>query len=180
MTRKQVYSTVIFGIIFIASLHEYLSNFKSSQKLVIQQEKARVNREAEKDTFYQNKKEQHFALADKNLIEVQQLLDERTNEFLVIHYVKKHNELPEYYITKSEARKKGWIPSQGNLCEVLPGKVIGGDSFGNKEGNLPKGEQYYEADVNYKCGRRSVDRIIFTRKGDVWLTEDHYKTFIKR
>lgn len=93
---------------------------------------------------------------------------------------KKNGELPEYYITKAEARKRGWRPSEGNLCEVLPNKAIGGDRFGNREGRLPKGEKYYEADVNYRCGRRNADRIIFNKNGDVWLTKNHYKTFEKQ
>ena len=65
-------------------------------------------------------------------------ITELTEENKVISYVKENHHLPEYYITKSEAKKQGWNPSQGNLCEVLPGKAIGGDYFGNREGRLPK------------------------------------------
>ena len=103
-----------------------------------------------------------------------------TNEVKVINYVKSNHELPEYYITKSEARKQGWVPSEGNLCDVLPGKAIGGDKFSNREKQLPKGEQYYEADVNYNCGNRGADRIVFTKNGDVWLTKNHYKSFERK
>ena len=98
----------------------------------------------------------------------------------VIEYVKKNHQLPEYYITKSEARKLGWNASLGNLCDVIPGKAIGGDHFGNREKKLPKGEKYFEADVNYRCGKRNADRIVFTKKGDVYLSLDHYKTFEKK
>lgn len=107
-------------------------------------------------------------------------IDKLTDEEIVIDYVKKNGELPDYYITKSEARNQGWVPSQGNLCEVLPGRAIGGDKFSNREKQLPKGEQYYEADVNYNCGNRNADRIVFTKNGDVWLTHDHYKNFDKQ
>lgn len=107
-------------------------------------------------------------------------IDELTRENIVIDYVKQNHRLPDYYITKSEARKQGWNPSQGNLCEVLPGKAIGGDKFSNREKQLPKGEQYFEADVNYNCGNRNADRIVFTKNGDVWLTHDHYKSFEKQ
>ena len=107
-------------------------------------------------------------------------IDQLTQENVVINYVKEHHELPNYYITKSEARKSGWVASQGNLCDALPGKAIGGDNFSNREGNLPKGEKYYEADVNYNCGRRNADRIVFTKNGDVYLTKDHYKSFQKQ
>lgn len=107
-------------------------------------------------------------------------IDELTEERKVISYVKQNHRLPEYYITKNEARKQGWNPSKGNLCDVLPGKAMGGDKFGNREGRLPDGEKYFEADVNYHCGSRQTDRIIFTRDGDVYLTKNHYKSFEKQ
>ncbi|OBW42689.1 Ribonuclease precursor [Chryseobacterium sp. MOF25P] len=109
-----------------------------------------------------------------------QSIDELTNENTIINYVKQNHQLPNYYITKNEAKKLGWNPSQGNLCEVLPGKAIGGDHFGNREGKLPKDEKYFEADVNYSCGNRNSDRIIFTKNGEVYLTKDHYKSFEKK
>ncbi|MEF9476630.1 ribonuclease domain-containing protein [Chryseobacterium sp. RRHN12] len=107
-------------------------------------------------------------------------IDQLTEEKTVISYVKQNHKLPDYYITKNEARKQGWNPSKGNLCDVLPGKAIGGDHFGNREGRLPDGEKYFEADVNYHCGGRNADRIIYTRNGDVYLTKNHYKSFEKQ
>ncbi|WP_028122694.1 ribonuclease domain-containing protein [Epilithonimonas tenax] len=107
-------------------------------------------------------------------------IEELTNETKVISYVKSNHKLPEYYITKSEAKSQGWIASKGNLCDVLPGKAIGGDPFSNREKSLPKGEHYYEADVNYNCGNRGADRIVFNEDGDVWLTKNHYKSFEKK
>jgi len=110
----------------------------------------------------------------------QQSIDEFTKENTVINYVKQNHQLPDYYITKNEAKKSGWNPSEGNLCEVLPGKAIGGDYFGNREGKLPKGVKYFEADVNYNCGNRNGDRIVFTKNGEVYLTKNHYKSFEKQ
>lgn len=107
-------------------------------------------------------------------------IDELTEENLVIDYVKANQKLPEYYLTKGEARNKGWIASKGNLCDVLPGRAIGGDKFSNREKTLPTGNQYFEADVNYNCGNRNADRIVFTNNGEVWLTHDHYKSFEKQ
>ncbi|KFC22246.1 ribonuclease domain-containing protein [Epilithonimonas lactis] len=107
-------------------------------------------------------------------------IEELTNESKVISYVKSNHKLPDYYLTKSEAKNRGWIASKGNLCDVLPGKAIGGDKFSNREKQLPRGEQYYEADVNYNCGNRGADRIVFTENGDVWLTKNHYKSFEKK
>ena len=107
-------------------------------------------------------------------------IDELTEERKIIDYVKANKQLPDYYLTKSEARNQGWIASKGNLCDVLPGRAIGGDKFSNREKTLPKGEQYFEADVNYNCGHRNADRIVFTKNGEVWLTHDHYKSFQKQ
>ena len=107
-------------------------------------------------------------------------IDDLTEENRVIANVKEHHELPDYYITKGEARNQGWEVSKGNLCDVLPGKAIGGDRFSNREKTLPKGDSYFEADVNYSCGRRNADRIVFTKNGDVYLTKNHYKTFEKQ
>ncbi|KIC63524.1 ribonuclease domain-containing protein [Chryseobacterium taiwanense] len=111
---------------------------------------------------------------------LQQSIDQLTEEKTVISYVKQNHQLPNYYITKNEARNQGWNPSKGNLCDVLQGKAIGGDKFGNREGKLPKGQKYFEADVNYHCGNRNADRIIFTQNGDVYLTKNHYKSFEKQ
>lgn len=110
----------------------------------------------------------------------QQSIDQLTEQNTVIRFVKRNHTLPEYYITKNEARKLGWKPSEGNLCEILPGKAIGGDRFGNREKALPEGQIYFEADVNYHCGNRNADRIIFTENGDVYLTKNHYKSFEKQ
>lgn len=106
-------------------------------------------------------------------------VDELTKESVVIPYIKKHGELPEYYITKSEAKQKGWVPSKGNLCEVAPGKAIGGDVWTNRQKSLPvkSGRKYFEADLNYKCGNRNADRVVFSNDGLVFVTFDHYRSF---
>ncbi|MBV8328760.1 ribonuclease domain-containing protein [Chryseobacterium sp.] len=120
--------------------------------------------------------ENQYTSGNTDQVSIEKLTEEKT----VISYVKQNHRLPDYYITKNEARKQGWNPSQGNLCEALPGKAIGGDKFGNREGRLPDGEKYFEADVNYHCGSRQTDRIIFTRNGEVYLTKNHYKSFEKQ
>lgn len=106
-------------------------------------------------------------------------INELSKESLVVPYVKEHGKLPDYYITKREAREKGWEASSGNLCEVLPGRAIGGDVFTNRQGNLPEkqGRKWFEADLNYNCGRRNADRLLFSSDGLVFVTHDHYKTF---
>lgn len=106
-------------------------------------------------------------------------VDALTKETVVIPYIKKNGRLPDYYITKQEARKKGWIASEGNLCTVLPGRAIGGDVFTNRQKALPvkSGRTWYEADLNYACGRRNADRVLFSNDRLVFVTTDHYKTF---
>ncbi len=108
-----------------------------------------------------------------------QSIDQLTREDVVVPYVKKHQKLPGYYIKKSEAREKGWKAAAGNLCDVLPGKAIGGDVFSNREGSLPAAEKrkWFEADLNYKCGRRNADRLLYSSDGLIYVTHDHYKTF---
>lgn len=97
----------------------------------------------------------------------------------VAEYIREHNELPENFITKDEAKKLGWVASKGNLHIVAPGMSIGGDRFGNREGLLPKasGRIWYEADIDYVSGTRNGKRIVFSNDGLIYMTTDHYATF---
>ena len=106
-------------------------------------------------------------------------VDELTEEKKVTDYLKENGKLPDYYITKKEAQSEGWTAREGNLCEVLPGRAIGGDIFTNREKTLPvkKGRIWYEADINYECGRRNAERIVFSNDGLIFVTHDHYKNF---
>ncbi|MBD2815395.1 ribonuclease N [Xenorhabdus sp. Flor] len=108
-------------------------------------------------------------------------MDILTEHHRVADYVRQHSRLPGYYITKKQARRLGWDARKGNLCEVLPGKAIGGDRFSNRENNLPNQQdrQWFEADVNYNCGRRGSNRLLYSNDGLIYLTLDHYKTFTK-
>ena len=102
-----------------------------------------------------------------------------TSKMEVAAYIHQFGELPGNFITKNEAKDLGWVNSEGNLDEVAPGKSIGGDYFGNYEGQLPekKGRKYYECDIDYTGGYRSSKRIIFSSDGYIFYTEDHYTTF---
>lgn len=137
-------------------------------------------------TYLQNKNDTEEVVAENTEQQVSAeeslTIEKLTDEKRVVAYVKKHGKLPEYYMTKNEARQQGWEAVKGNLCEVLPGKAIGGDHFGNREALLPKksGRKYFEADINYDCGRRGADRLIYSNDGLVFTSKDHYKSFQKQ
>lgn len=96
-------------------------------------------------------------------------------------YIVKYNKLPSNFVTKKEAKAQGWDSSKNYLSDVLPGKSIGGDKFGNFEKKLPnkKNRTYTEADVDYKGGKRNAKRIVFSNDGLIYYTDDHYNTFEK-
>jgi hypothetical protein len=87
--------------------------------------------------------------------------------------------LLSYYIRKGDARSKGWVQAAGNLANVLPGRMIGGDIYGNREGKLPSANNriWYEADIDYKSGYRNDSRILYSNDGLIFVTYDHYHTF---
>ncbi len=93
-------------------------------------------------------------------------------------YLYTYGHLPENFITKKEAKKLGW--SGGSLEEYAPGKCIGGDYFGNYEGNLPekKGREYHECDIDtLGAKKRGAKRIIYSNDGLIYYTADHYESF---
>ncbi len=93
-------------------------------------------------------------------------------------YIHLYGKLPSNFITKSEARKLGW--KSGSLERYAPGKCIGGDTFGNREGLLPKasGRTYKECDID-TLGKssRGAKRIVFSNDGLIYYTDDHYESF---
>jgi ribonuclease T1 len=87
--------------------------------------------------------------------------------------------LPPKFVTKREARSRGWKPGR-NLWSVstLRGSSIGGDRFNNLERRLPN-KKWREADLDYKGGHRGVKRLIFSPGGERFVTVDHYNTFVE-
>lgn len=92
----------------------------------------------------------------------------------VLTSLNQSGQLPAKFVGKKEATAQGWKPGS-DLWQVLPGKSIGGDRFGNYEKALPK-DQYKEADLDYKGGKRGAKRIVFSRS-QRFITMDHYRTF---
>ena len=93
-------------------------------------------------------------------------------------WLKNTGDLPDYYITRQDAKKLGWKQKKGNLKEVAPGRMIK-DNYKNKNGHLPSddGRVWYEADLSFKNDYRGSDRIVFSNDGLIFVTYDHYKTF---
>ena len=96
-------------------------------------------------------------------------------------YLVEYGKLPSNYITKNEARDLGW--NGGSVEQYAPGKCIGGDRFGNYEKKLPKNDDrdyYHECDID-TMGKdsRGAKRIIYSKDGDIYYTEDHYESFEK-
>lgn len=94
-------------------------------------------------------------------------------------YLHQYNRLPDNYVTKNQAQKKGW---SGGSVEKYTGEgtAIGGNRFGNYEGLLPekKGRTYTECDINtVGKSKRGAERIIFSNDGLVYYTADHYQSF---
>lgn len=108
-------------------------------------------------------------------------IEQLTRQDRVVSYVRQHQRLPDYYLTKKQARHAGWDAREGNLCDVLPGRAIGGDRFANREGRLPAQAKrvWREADINYRCGRRDADRLLYSSDGLIYVTKDHYRNFTR-
>ena len=94
-------------------------------------------------------------------------------------YIHTYGHLPGNFISKTKARDRGWVASEGNLDEVCPGMSIGGSRYYNDDGQLPdkKGRQWTECDINYYGGYRGAERIVFSNDGLIFYTDDHYETF---
>ncbi len=119
---------------------------------------------------------------DSDLVSLAASLDvaDQAGFVAVVETVQQTGRLPAEYVTKREAEALGWRPGS-DLCEAAPGRVIGGDRFFNREGRLPEadGRIWLEADLDFACGRRGAKRLVFSNDGLVFVTVDHYDSFIE-
>ena len=97
-----------------------------------------------------------------------------------VESVRTTGRLPNAYVRKGEARDLGWRPGS-DLCDSAPDRSIGGDRFQNREGRLPDapGRQWFEADLDFDCGRRGAKRLVFSDDGLIFVTTDHYESFVE-
>lgn len=102
-----------------------------------------------------------------------------TSKDEVALYIHTYGHLPSNFVSKTKARKAGWVAKEGNLDKVLPGMSIGGSEFYNNDGQLPdaEGRTWTECDINYQGGFRGAERIVFSNDGLIFYTNDHYETF---
>lgn len=102
-----------------------------------------------------------------------------TDKDHVALYIHTYGHLPSNFISKTKARKAGWVSTEGNLWDVLPGKSIGGSEFYNDDEQLPDAprRRWTECDIDYEGGFRGAKRIVFSNDGLIFYTADHYKTF---
>ena len=102
-----------------------------------------------------------------------------TDPHEVALYLHCFEELPSNFITKSDAKALGWVNKEGNLWDVTDRKSIGGDHFYPREDQIPEilGVECWECDVNYNGRFREAERLVFSRDGKIYYTNDHYKTF---
>lgn len=96
-------------------------------------------------------------------------------------WLKTFRQLPGYYITEDEATKLGWIPILANLASVAPGKMLTKGVYKNRDKRLPDalGRIWYEADIHYSFGYRGGERILYSNDGSIFVTYDHYATFVE-
>ena len=93
-------------------------------------------------------------------------------------YIKNYGTLPNNYITVADAKLQGWKSGKWP-SNFIPGKMITVGVFNNRNGHLPESNNriWYEADINYKSGKRNSQRIIWSNDGLIFVTYDHYETF---
>ncbi len=89
-----------------------------------------------------------------------------------------NQQLPSNYISKFDAMQKGWKSGKWP-SNFVPGKMITNGIYNNSDGHLPvaAGRIWYEADINYKKGKRNKQRIVWSNDGLIFVTYDHYETF---
>ena len=95
-------------------------------------------------------------------------------------WIKNYKILPSYYLSKEDYYLLGWQAGKTPAAHA-PGKMMAGGIYRNKDGHLPSapGRIWYEADINYYQGKRNGHRILWSSDGLIFVTYDHYTTFLE-
>ena len=86
--------------------------------------------------------------------------------------------LPNDYVLKKDLELLGWRRGR-EVSKFAAGKIFCGGAYKNADQHLPQisGREWYEADINYRSGKRNAERILWSNDGLIFVTYDHYKTF---
>ena len=92
--------------------------------------------------------------------------------------LKQSGNLPNNYISQSNLKSLGWKRGKP-VSSFAKGKILTKGIYRNSNGHLPQtsGRIWYEADINYKSGKRNSQRILWSNDGLIFVTYDHYVTF---
>lgn len=96
------------------------------------------------------------------------------------YWLKMYGCLPGYYITSDGLQILGWKWGKPP-SKYAPGKMATMGIYRNDNGHLPteSGRIWYEADINYISGKRNAHRVVWSNDGLIFVTYDHYKTFVE-
>ena len=88
--------------------------------------------------------------------------------------------LPPYYLSAQDYELLGWNSGKAPV-HYAPGKMMTRGVYYNTNGHLPSapGRIWYEADINYYQGKRNAQRLLWSDDGLIFVTYDHYQTFIE-
>jgi len=97
-------------------------------------------------------------------------------DWWIMHY----KILPPYYLSNDEYIYLGWKPGKAP-AHYAPGKMMTCGIYLNSNAHLPSatGRVWYEADINYYQGKRNTQRLLWSDDGLIFVTYDHYQTFIE-
>lgn len=96
------------------------------------------------------------------------------------YWLKHYGVLPGYYITKDELEARGWRKGKPPK-KFAPDRMVTMGVYNNLNQHLPQipGRIWYEADINYKSGRRNRHRLLWSNDGLIFVTYNHYETFLE-
>ena len=95
-------------------------------------------------------------------------------------WLRNHGVLPANYISEADLRSLGWDNGE-SPAKYIQGKMATMGEYLNTNGHLPQapGRVWREADINYYSGKRNGHRIVWSNDGLIFVTYDHYRTFIE-
>lgn len=95
-------------------------------------------------------------------------------------YLKHLKKLPDYYVTYNQLAQAGWKKGK-TPDQYFPNTMLTAGIYENYEKRLAHkdGRIWREADINYVNGKRNECRIVWSNDGLIFVTYDHYLTFIE-